>query len=351
MIIMHRIRVPESPTVFTSRKSGRIQSVRCSIEPRLAETLAIPRVKRSDPARLIIQSSFAGAISRIQANEPEIRRGAVEGVHRLRTATRRLRGELRAFRRLLSPVWRKSIEIDLKWLAAELGGVRELDVLDERLRTAAARLCWDGPRRNTEIPPAAALEPLFESIHERHAAASEDLQQALGSHRYSQLVDAVGRSLDPASDVLLNEAEAPCREVLPPLVRAAWKHLERGARALSPDDPDDDFHEVRKRSKRARYTAELIAPALGRDIANDAARFVRLTTHVQDVLGEHQDAIDAIGEIERVRAEHSRNPLFLRAADLLIKDQKKAADSARDSFFGVWKKLDRKKVRRWMKSK
>jgi CHAD domain-containing protein len=275
----------------------------------------------------------------------------VEGVHRLRTATRRLRGELRAFRRLLNPVWRKSIEIDLKWLAGELGGVRELDVLIERLRTAADRLRWDGPRRDTEISPTAALGPLFDTLRARHAAASEKLRQILESRRYARLVDAIGRSLEPTSEILLKKAEAPCREVLPPLVRSAWKHLERGARALSPDDPDDDFHEVRKQSKRVRYTAELIAPALGRSAAKDADRFVRLTTHVQDVLGEHQDATDAIAVIERVRVQHPRNPWFLHAADLLIEDQRHAAESARDSFFGVWKKLDRKKVRRWMKSK
>jgi CHAD domain-containing protein len=313
--------------------------------------LAIPRIKRSDPASLVIRSALTAAAARIQANEPAIRQGVAEGVHRLRTATRRLRGELRAFHRLLDPDWRKSIEIELKWLAAELGAVRELDVLAERLRTAAARLCWDGPSRPAEATPAAALDPLFQSIRRRHAATSERLREALRSPRYSRLVKTVGQPLDAASDVLLKEAEAPCRDVLPPLVRSAWKDLERGARALSRSAPDDDFHDVRKRSKRARYTAELVSPALGRRVAEEAGRFVRLTTRVQDVLGEHQDATDAIGMIERVRAGSPRNPLFLRAADLLIEDQRKAAESARDSFFGVWRKLDRKKVRRWMKSR
>lgn len=349
-IIMPPIRLPASSTNLGDWPKH-LQPDLSPAKPRPAETLAIPRIKRSDPASLVIRSALTAAVARIQANEPAIRQGVAEGVHRLRTATRRLRGELRAFHRLLDPAWRKSIETELKWLAAELGAVRELDVLDERLRAAADRLCWDGPRRPAEKTPAASLEPLFQSIREQHAAASENLREALRSPRYSRLVQTVGRSLDPSSDILLEKAEAPCRDVLPPLVGSAWKDLDRGARALSRSAPDDDFHDVRKRSKRARYTAELISPALGRKAAKEAGRFIRLTTRVQDVLGEHQDAADAIGEIERVRAESPRDLRFLRAADLLIEDQRKAVESARDSFFGVWKKLDRKKVRRWMKSR
>jgi CHAD domain-containing protein len=299
---------------------------------------------------MIIHAAFAGAVARIQANEQAIRRGETEGVHHLRTATRRLRGELRAFRGFLDPGWRKSIEVELKWLAAELGDARELDVLEERLRTAAARLRWDRPRSGDDLSPAEALGPLFAAIRQRRAAAYDRLHETLRGPRYSRLVEMVGQPLDASSTILLEEADAPCRDVLPPLVRSAWKHLERRARRLRRGDPHDDFHEARKRSKRARYTAELIGPALGRRVVKDAGRFIRLTTRVQDALGEHQDAIDAVAVIERVRAEHPGNSEFLPAADLLIADQRKAAKSARDSFFDVWGKLDRKKVRRWMKS-
>ena len=42
-------------------------------------------------------------------------------------------------------------------------------------------------------------------------------------------------------------------------------------------------------AERARYAAELIAPALGSRTAKDAKRFIRLTTQLQDILGEHQE--------------------------------------------------------------
>ena len=51
-------------------------------------------------------------------------------------------------------------------------------------------------------------------------------------------------------------------------------------------------------AKRARYTAELIAPIMGRWGHQRPDRFIHLVTQVQDVLGEHQDAIVAGQAIE-----------------------------------------------------
>ncbi len=99
----------------------------------------------------------------------------------------------------------------------------------------------------------------------------------------------------------------------------------------------------------ARYTAELVAPILGPRAVAAAARFIRQTTRVQDTLGEHQDAIVAIREIESGLAEHGDDPAFVQAAERLLESQRKDARKARAEFFKIWEKLDRKRVRRWMK--
>ena len=83
----------------------------------------------------------------------------------------------------------------------------------------------------------------------------------------------------------------------------------------------------------ARYTAELIAPALGRRTEHRAGRFIRLTTKVQDILGEHQDAIVAASEIEQFLANHSHDDASARAARHLLETQHQAALSARAQFF------------------
>jgi CHAD domain-containing protein len=298
--------------------------------------LVLPRVRPGDPAEAAIESALQNALGRIQASDPDARRGDSEGIHRLRTSTRRLRSELRAFQDLVDPSWSEEISAELKWLAGVLGGVRDLDVLLSRLREAASE---------SDVP---ALAPLLDELQARHARASRALRDALQSNRYRNLLATLQRAI--AEPALKDEASEPCRLALPPVVAAGWRRLKKPGRALRPDDPDEAFHDVRKRSKRARYTAELIAPALGRRAAESAKRFIRLTSQVQDALGQHQDAIIAIGEIERALAQHRDDPCFIAAADRLLQSQHEAAKAGRTAFFRIWDKLDRGKSRRWIKN-
>ena len=287
-----------------------------------------------EPAARVIRTAIVNGLGRMRASTERARRGEVDGIHRLRTSTRRLRSTFRSFKGLVETGWADGFEAELKWLAGLLGAVRDLDVLRERLRLAAGEWVED-------------LGPLFTALAERHARASEASSAALQGERHERLIavldEAAGR---PA---LRDEANAPCRSALPPLIAATWSKLKKRGRALAPTDPDEDFHEVRKRAKRARYTAEAVAPALGPDLAGDAERFVRLATTVQDVLGEHQDAVGACREVLRLVAERPQDGRFNLAAGRLLERQEHAASAARSRFFEVWAKLDRKKVTRWLR--
>ena len=53
------------------------------------------------------------------------------------------------------------------------------------------------------------------------------------------------------------------------------------------------IHEVRIKTKRARYAAELAGPTVGKP----ATRFISKARVVQDVLGMHQDAIQAEAQV------------------------------------------------------
>jgi CHAD domain-containing protein len=299
--------------------------------------LALPRVKPRDPAGHAILSALEGAVLRIQVSDPEARRGESEGIHRLRTSTRRLRSELRAFHDLVDPLWREQIQGELKWLAGVLGDVRDLDVLAARLRGATA------VRDESDVQ---ALAPLLDELEARHARALRALRDALQSDRYRNLQSALQRAI--AHPALKDEAWEPCRTALPPVAAAAWRRLKKAARDLQPSDPDVEFHEVRKRAKRARYTAELIASALGHHAAKDARRFIRLTTQVQDALGEHQDAMVASRTIEEGLDAHPEDGAFAEVARRLLESQREVAQAGRTAFFKIWDRLDRKKVRRWM---
>jgi CHAD domain-containing protein len=300
-----------------------------------------PRFEPDDPAGHAVLSALQTAVSRIAASDPEARRGDREGIHRLRISIRRLRSELRALEDLVDRPWREQAEGELKWLAGTLGNVRNLDVLLETLRKAVSR-----PERDSS--GAGALAPLFPALQARRADAARALNEALKSDRYRSLLDALREAAERPA--LQDAAGVSCRASLPPAAAAAWRRLKKAARGLRPSEPVEDFHELRKRAKRARYTTELIAPVLRRRAARAARRFIRLTTQIQDTLGEHQDTIDTTREIQHALAGHVDDPAFVQAAESLLETQRETARVAQAKFFKIWEKLDRKKSRRWMKT-
>jgi CHAD domain-containing protein len=331
MIMSHRERVDS-----TAEPVGR--DVGPGIHPPV--TFALRRVDADDPVGDVVCSVLNVAALRIAGTDVDARRGDPEGIHRLRTTTRRLRSELRSLENVIDGRFRQQLEAELKWLAGCLGAVRDLDILLARLKKAAGEQDHDRSRES-------ALAPLFAELNARHEQTARALNDALRSDRYRDLLASLERAA--ARPVLLESAVERCRAALPEAAAVAWRRLKKQARALRPSDPDAEFHELRKRAKRARHTAELIAPIMGRRTARAAGTFIRLLTQVQDTLGEHQDAVVAAEEIEHALARHADDPDFVSAANnLLVRERDKAQD-ARQFFFKVWDKLDRKKTRRWMK--
>ncbi|WP_165245051.1 CHAD domain-containing protein [Paludisphaera soli] len=284
-----------------------------------------------DPASTAIASSLRTAIERIQAAEALARGGEVEGVHRLRTSARRLRSELQAFRELVDPEWGTRLQGELRWLGSAIGEVRDLDVLRERFAKGES----DEDRR--------ALAPLFDWLSARRAEAGRIIEETLDGDRFRALMDELRAGV--ADPPLVAKAKKPCRKVLPPLVAAAWKRLRKDAEGLDAHTPDPVFHEVRKRAKRARYTTELIASALGPKVEKRSQRVMRLARKIQDLLGEHQDAVVASGEVDAFLAQGPHDEEFRWAAVGLLERLRAAADASRDAFLEIRPKLDKAKNR------
>lgn len=284
-----------------------------------------------DPAALAVRSALATAVRRILHAHASAVLGDAEGVHRMRVGARRLRSDLRTFRSLIDPEWTQWVTPELRWLGDALGRVRDLDVLIERLRRDA--------------PDPDELGPLFERLEGDRAARREELSEDLGSGRYvALLVDLVARAGDPPVSAA---ASRPCSKTLPPLVEAAWEPLAKAGRLLDSSDPDEDWHAVRIKAKRARYAAEAATPSLGR-ASKDAREFASCCAAVQEVLGEHQDAVVARDRVEAIAKEVEATPAFHFAAGRLAEAEQRAAEAARDAFPKIWDRLDRKKLRRWL---
>ena len=294
----------------------------------------VPDVGPDEPASHVVRLSLLQCDRRLRQNDSEARQGDPEGVHRMRTASRRLRSVLRLFRELIEGDWAERLEDELKWLGRLLGAVRDSDVMRMRLLEVADGLSED-------------LGPLFDSLSAQHDKAVASLRDALEGPRYRDLLVSLSEAVEHAT--FGDDAEDPCRSSLPPLAQRAWKRLASSGRALDLSDDDEAYHEVRKRAKYTRYAAECIAPHLDSDPAHAARRFAKRALAVQNILGEHQDAIIACREIQRTAAERSQDGRFNLAAGRLLEREETAAHASRTRFFKVWHKLDSKKNRGWMK--
>lgn len=287
-----------------------------------------------DPASTAVKAALVNGVRRLISHDVRARLGEPEGVHQVRVAARRMRSDLRTFKELVEPQWAEELTAELKWLAEALGKVRDLDVLQERLRCSAGDLQGD-------------LGRLFESLERAHAEARAGLLQTLGSDRYKELLDKLVAAA--TAPEITEAASARCEDVLPGLVKNRWKRLARDGRSLSVDDPVENWHAVRIRAKRARYAAEAVAPALGSRRGGAAKRFAKQVAGVQEVLGDHQDASVAqeiISDIDEARAGTPYN----FAAGRLFERQSQEMQSRRVKFFELWDELDRKRHRRWLKT-
>jgi CHAD domain-containing protein len=281
----------------------------------------------------VLRAAIARSTARLLAHDPGVRLGDdPEDVHQARVATRRIRSDLRTFRKVVDPAWDESLRTELKWLAGLLGEVRDDDVLLARLEGRVEELASDDR---------AAGERVLDALRAERNAARAELLAGLRSARYVELIErllAAARAVPAADDAVDLELDLGDLAVKP------WKKLRDAVEALDDDSPDADLHEARIRAKRARYAAEAVAPAIGKS----AKRFASKVADLQDVLGEHQDAVVAG---QWLRDHVPTGPDATRAAfvaGLLAAEEDAAAQASRGEWQAVWKQARRRRLRRWM---
>ena len=111
--------------------------------------------------------------------------------------------------------------------------------------------------------------------------------------------------------------------------------MRRTFEALGENPEDDALHASRIAVKRARYAADLAAHELGRP----GAKFVAAAKQLQDILGDHQDAVVAQ---ERIRdwAATTADPASELAAGRLVQLERDRMAAARAAWPGAWQRLD-----------
>jgi CHAD domain-containing protein len=258
-----------------------------------------------------LQIRLREQLREIERHDPGTRLGRdTESLHDMRVAVRRLRALLRVGKGLTGTDTAE-LEVRLKHLGRVLGDVRDLDVLLERLEGEAAALGGEDAKR---------ARLLLMGLRNERSRRRRRLLTELRSEKYLTLLeDTAGaiEGLEPGG------AETSLEE----LTRRAFQKVREAVRKLPEAPTDDQLHAVRKKGKRARYAGELA----GR------RKFVKRAKELQDVLGEHQDAVVAVERLRDLAAEAPSEQAL--AAGRLIERQIKRRAEARAAWPKAWKRL------------
>lgn len=230
-------------------------------------------------ARRVFQRQFEQFLSRAYGLAYDRDR---EYVHEMRVALRRLRAALRVLGDGVHEETLTKFRAELKWLADNLGPVRDLDVLLAFLASYAAQ----APEGHRPF-----LDGLVRAQRRRRRQCYRGLVDAVESPRFRRFRDTHYSMLvngGQATPSLLPQGELGSREVralAPRVLRKRLKKATRYGRQLGGLTAAEQ-HRLRIECKRLRYTTEFfleIYPGRLREIAGPMRR-------MQDTLGAVHDA-------------------------------------------------------------
>lgn len=231
-------------------------------------------------ARAVVADYLRKQTQAIFAGDVYLRRG-LDPIHPTRVAIRRYRSTLRVFADVFDDARAAHLEAELSWYAGLLGEVRDRQVQRARFAEAVHEL----PDHLVLGPVAARIENdlLAEQIRHRETVTTE-----LDGDRYRAMLtdlDSWSREL-PVAEGAENVTDGDLER----MARKAGKKAARRVAAAVESGEGEVLHRARKAGKRARYAAELVRPIVGK---KESKARIGKYKEVQEVLGEHQDAVVA----------------------------------------------------------
>jgi triphosphatase len=284
--------------------------------PELGPTEINDTLSLRDLALAVLRRHFAALL----AHEPGARLGDdLEGVHRMRVATRRLRAALSLFAEGL-PGRAARFRDELRWVANGLGEVRDIDVQLEQVEA------W---QRDAGLATAApgALEPLKALLAVQRTRARARMLAILDSRRFARLVGAFTTMVKSGLPRRPREpgARRPAVEAVPALIVDRYREVRQAGDELTDASPPEAYHALRIRGKRLRYVLEFVGDIYG----EPAAELARNVVALQDVLGLHQDAMVATAQLRTLIETHGRQlppPTIFAMGEIAERYARQAAD-------------------------
>jgi inorganic triphosphatase YgiF len=269
--------------------------------PRKADAIVFPL---EAPVGEAFEASVRNCLGHLLDNQAAALAGAdPEGIHQMRVAVRRLRSALRFFRKAIDKIERKTLETELRWLAAELGPARDWDVF------AGETLCRRKLRDTLGGP---AVEAIATVISPFRDAAHAEAKAAIRSPRYTTLVLTLSLLLEEGGwrpkGGRAALSDAPIADRAPELIAPCAAKARKAGKGIARLAPEER-HQLRKRLKELRYAVTFLRPLYP---GKAAQRYAARLSDLQDVLGDLNDY-----ETARALVPHAAGPGEPRAEALL----------------------------------
>ncbi|HEX3350785.1 MAG TPA: CHAD domain-containing protein [Acetobacteraceae bacterium] len=264
---------------------------------RLASGRLPEPIKTRDP---VLNADFAAedafrrilgcALDALIGNQPAAAAGAIEGVHQMRVAVRRLRTALVLFGPHLEPHAVAPFNDELQRLGRLLGEHRDWDVFCRE--TLPAALGGTAGHWRPALMRAAQSER--ESAHAR-------LEQEFAGPALTRLALALAAWADDESRVLGGEKlRAPLSDVAPALLDGVARKVAKRGRHIG-RLVGTDLHDLRKSLKKLRYSVDDLAGLYPPDRVSP---YLKRCKHLQALLGEINDAAVAVTLAEQLGRTH-----------------------------------------------
>ena len=237
--------------------------------------------------RKALLALFGASALRLAELMPKVEQDAdIEALHQLRVELRRTRSALQAMRGVIPVPDAEHLIVECRWLAGHGSGLRDLDVLLERLPDYLGK---------AHDPADPAARQLLRDIGRLRAKERRAMLGAFRSRRGHRLV----ARLEALAGIAVHGSGWAGDAALARAVRRSLQRLRRYGASLGDDAPPEAWHEIRKRAKRARYLLELYRAV---DDAKPLRDVTQHTRRLQSAFGDYQDAFTHLAVLEELLA-------------------------------------------------
>jgi triphosphatase len=221
-------------------------------------------------------------------NEPAALVGAVEGIHQMRVAIRRLRAHLVLFAPYLEPHARGRFENELQRMGRVFGEARDWDVFCTEIL----------PNIQETVHASSWLQLLHAPAELRRQSAHGEFRRECAAPTFAALVlGFAGWAADGAAMPELLGSEAlrqPLAELAPGLLDTLDQKVQRRGRHIG-EATDTELHALRKSLKKLRYGVEFLGSLFPDE---ERQHFQHRCEALQGTLGAVQDAAMAVALAE-----------------------------------------------------